>query len=95
MMRSLLNDLLDMSKIEAGRLSIEEVPYDLQALVEDTLQFWSAEARKKGVSLRLEAGPTLGWARSDPFRLRQIFNNLLSNAIKFTDDGGVVVRVTT
>ena len=95
MMRSLLNDLLDMSKIEAGRLTIEEVPYDLQALVEDTLQFWSAEARKKGVSLRLEAGPILGWARGDPFRLRQIFNNLLSNAIKFTDDGGVVVRVTT
>jgi len=95
MMQSLLNDLLDMSKIEAGRLTTEDVPYDLQALVEDTVRFWSAEAHKKGISLRLEAGAMLGWARGDRTRLRQIFNNLLSNAIKFTDDGGVVVRVTT
>ncbi|MBI5942518.1 MAG: response regulator [Caulobacterales bacterium] len=95
MMQSLLNDLLDMSKIEAGRLTTEDVPYDLQALVEDTVRFWSAEAHKKGISLRLEAGVMLGWARGDRIRLRQIFNNLLSNAIKFTDDGGVVVRVTT
>ena len=91
-MNSLLNDLLDMSKIEAGRLTIEEVPYDLQSLVEDTLKFWSAAARKKGISLQLETGPSLGWARGDPFRLRQILNNLLSNAIKFTDDGAVAVR---
>ncbi|MFT4936066.1 MAG: signal transduction histidine kinase/ActR/RegA family two-component response regulator [Pseudoalteromonas distincta] len=95
MMNSLLNDLLDMSKIEAGRLTIEEVPYDLQSLVEDTLKFWSAAARKKGISLQLETGPSLGWARGDPFRLRQILNNLLSNAIKFTDDGAVAVRVLT
>ena len=65
MMLSLLNDLLDMSKIEAGRLTIEEVPYDIQALVEATLQFWSAQARKKGVHSAWRPGPYLAGLGGD------------------------------
>jgi signal transduction histidine kinase len=92
MMKTLLNDLLDYSKIEAGRMSVEVVDYDLPALLRDTAQLWRGEARAKGISLELKGKKTLPqWVRGDPMRLRQILNNLLSNAIKFTAEGGVTV----
>ncbi|HEX2559736.1 sensor histidine kinase, partial [Phenylobacterium sp.] len=90
MMRALLNDLLDLSKMEAGRMSIESVSFDLPALVRDAVAFWSSEAAKKGLSLTVEGLENLpAHATGDPTRLSQILNNLLSNAIKFTDQGGV------
>ena len=94
MMRTLLNDLLDLSKIEAGRMSVETITYDLRSLVLDTLRFWSKETAKKGVRMRLEGAARLPrWVEGDPTRLRQILNNLLSNAIKFTEAGSITLRL--
>ena len=96
MMRTLLNDLLDLSKIEAGRMGVEVVDYDLRALVGDTVGFWRGAADAKGVGLSLQGAEDLPrWVRGDPMRVRQILNNLLSNAIKFTAEGDVRVKVRT
>ena len=94
MMKTLLNDLLDYSKIEAGRMGVEVVDYDLRSLVRDSVLLWRGEARSKGIKLELRGIKTLPcWVRGDPMRLRQILNNLLSNAIKFTAEGGVVLTI--
>jgi signal transduction histidine kinase/CheY-like chemotaxis protein len=94
MMRSLLNDLLDHSKIEAGRMSVEVLDFDPKALVNDTARFWRAGAKAKGLSLKMTGGRDLpAWLRGDPVRIRQILNNLLSNAIKFTAEGRVEIAV--
>jgi signal transduction histidine kinase/CheY-like chemotaxis protein len=96
MMRTLLNDLLDLSKIEAGRMSVEVIPYDLRGLVFDTIRFWSTESKKKGLRIRLEGAAALPrWVMGDPTRLRQILNNLFSNAIKFTENGSITLSMTT
>lgn len=94
MMRALLDDLLDLSKLEAGRMRVEIIPFDLQLLVEDIALFWSSEAQRKGLTLTLHGAESLPLrAEGDPMRMRQIFNNLLSNAVKFTDRGGVRIEV--
>ncbi len=94
MMRGLLNDLLDLSKIEAGRMSVEVVDHDLRALVTDAVDFWRKAAEAKGVRLRLNGDDAMPqWVRGDPMRVRQVLNNLLSNAIKFTAEGEVAVGV--
>ncbi len=94
MMRTLLNDLLDLSKIEAGRMGVEVVDYDLPGLVADAVGFWRRAAEAKGVRLELEGVEALPqWVRGDPMRVRQVLNNLLSNAIKFTAEGAVTVGV--
>ncbi|HTI67556.1 MAG TPA: ATP-binding protein [Caulobacteraceae bacterium] len=94
LMRALLDDLLDLSKLEAGRMRVELIPFDLQLLVEDVALFWSAEAHRKGLTLTLHGAETLPVrAEGDPMRLRQILNNLLSNAVKFTETGGVRLEV--
>jgi len=94
MMRTLLNDLLDLSKIEAGHMGVEVVDHDLRALVSDALDFWRKAAEAKGVRLELEGAELLPqWVRGDPMRVRQVLNNLLSNAIKFTAEGAVTVGV--
>ncbi|WP_340645975.1 ATP-binding protein [Phenylobacterium sp.] len=95
MMRTLLNDLLDLSKMEAGRMRVEVIAFDLSALVADTTGFWQAEAEKKGLVLERLGLETLpGSVAGDPTRLRQILNNLISNAIKFTPSGAVALTVT-
>lgn len=95
MMRTLLNDLLDLSKIEAGRMGVEMVDHDLQAQVTDAVAFWRGAAEAKGVTLILTGAERLPrWVRGDPMRLRQVLNNLLSNAVKFTTQGRIVVEVT-
>jgi signal transduction histidine kinase/CheY-like chemotaxis protein len=94
MMRTLLDDLLDFSKLEAGRMSVETIAFDLRLLIGDTLRFWRAEARSKGLRLRLEGAHQVpAWAEGDPTRLRQIVNNLFSNAVKFTDAGSVTLAL--
>ena len=94
MMRALLNDLLDLSKIEAGRMGVEIVDHDLRTLVGDTVGFWRQTAEAKGVRLVLNGAEDLPrWVRGDPMRVRQVLNNLLSNAIKFTAEGAVTVGV--
>ena len=88
----LVNDLLDLSKAEAGKLEVALESVDLDQLLLETVAFWRGAAARKGLGLSLE--PTAGgaaWVEADPVRLRQILNNLLSNAIKFTERGGVAV----
>jgi two-component system, sensor histidine kinase len=92
MMRTLLNDLLDFSRLEAGRMAVERAPYDLRQALADTLRLWRPEVQKKGLRLRIEGAAGLPrWVAGDALRLRQVLNNLLSNAIKFTDLGEVAV----
>ncbi|MDR6625361.1 signal transduction histidine kinase/ActR/RegA family two-component response regulator [Caulobacter segnis] len=96
MMRAQLNDLLDLSKIEARRMGVDVVDYDLRALISNTVRFWRNTARAKGLRLTLRgvsASPQ--WVRGDPMRVRQVLNNLISNAIKFTAEGEVTVTVAT
>ncbi len=88
-----LNDVLDISKIEAGHLDIERVPTDLAALAEAVRQLFGPVARDKGLDLEMEIDAGAGWCSADPVRLRQILVNLVSNAIKFTDTGKVRARV--
>jgi signal transduction histidine kinase/CheY-like chemotaxis protein/HPt (histidine-containing phosphotransfer) domain-containing protein len=91
---TVVNDILDISKLEAGKLEIDKTEFDLVATVEQAVGLMASKAREKqidlGVFVELEArGVYLG----DPLRIRQILLNLLSNAIKFTDKGGVSVQV--
>ena len=91
---TLLNDILDLSKVEAGKLDLESLPFDLAAEVEQVGEHWSQAAEAKGLLLTcvLEpAAPT--WLLGDPTRLRQIMMNLLSNALKFTEAGEVRLAV--
>jgi PAS domain S-box-containing protein len=90
----LINDILDISKIEAGKLEFEETAFDLVDLVEDTVQILALEAHQKGLELclHIKEGTTTS-VFGDPIRLRQIIINLLGNAVKFTDRGEVVLRV--
>jgi signal transduction histidine kinase/CheY-like chemotaxis protein len=94
LMRTLLNDLLDFSRLEAGRMSVEKAPFNLRQTLADTLRLWRPEATRKGLRLRVIGAARLPqWASGDGMRLRQVLNNLLSNAIKFTDRGGVTVSL--
>jgi signal transduction histidine kinase len=88
----LINDVLDISKIEAGKLEIVPEPMDLPALVRDTLSSVELHAREKQIELLVDAPERLRIV-TDPARLRQIILNLLSNAVKFTGKGSVRVSV--
>jgi PAS domain S-box-containing protein len=92
----LVNDILDMSKVEAGQLQLESIPFNVPDAV-DLLQWQFAPlAAKKNIVLQVRKGDDLPvWALGDPMRFRQIVSNLLSNAIKFTTNGVVVLEVGT
>jgi CheY-like chemotaxis protein len=94
--RSLLcvvNDVLDLSKIEAGEMSLEDEPFDLRELVRDLGQMLSPQAQAKGIDLIVQPSSELpGMVIGDVSRLRQIFINLLNNAIKFTEVGEVELK---
>jgi len=93
MMHTLLDDLLDLSKIEAGRMGVEALVIDLRQTLLETVRFWRPELRRKGLTLRLEGARQLPqWVTADPTRLRQILNNLFSNSAKFTERGGLILR---
>ena len=90
----LLNDILDLSKIEAGKLDLEEVPFALHPLLEELRSLVDVDAAAKGLHLRLIAAPeTPEYLVGDPLRLKQVLLNLLGNAIKFTASGEVVLTV--
>jgi len=94
MLLALLNDVLDLAKIEAGKLEVEESEFDLEHLVRGAVASHTALASKKGVSVGLQiADAARGCFLGDATRVRQILHNLLSNAVKFTDSGLVSVRV--
>ncbi len=90
----LINDVLDMSKIESGKISLEVEAFDLHALLESVEGMFNLRAAEKGLNLLVEHTPEVPqYVRADQSKLRQILMNLLSNAIKFTEHGGVSVRV--
>ncbi len=90
-----LNDILDLSRIESGKLVLEEADYDLWELAEDTIGLFAERAGRKGLDLSLEIDDNVPVkVRGDSVRLRQVLNNLVSNAIKFTEHGGVSVIVS-
>jgi signal transduction histidine kinase/ActR/RegA family two-component response regulator len=86
----LLNEILDHAKIEAGRLDIEAIPFEMEELVGRVFNTWKARAGEKALDYRLAWRGERPWTvRSDPTRLTQILHNLISNALKFTTEGGV------
>lgn len=90
----LINDILDYSKITAGKLELEKTEFNLPALFSDTISMFALNAEQKSLSLAYDPSPALPvWVRGDPVRLRQITSNLLNNAIKFTQKGHINVRV--
>jgi signal transduction histidine kinase len=88
-MRALVDDILDMAKIETGKMTIEAVAMDFRATIADAAQLWREQAAHKGLAFALELDAAPVWIMADPARLRQIAFNLLSNAVKFTATGGV------
>ena len=91
----LLNDILDISKIEAGKLELETIPFDLEALLDDFAASMALRAREKRIEFRCAADPSVPrMLLGDPGRLRQVLTNLAGNALKFTEYGEVRVRVS-
>jgi signal transduction histidine kinase len=91
---TILNDILDLSKIEAGKLNIELIPLDLREIVSELITLHTMTAEEKCIQLYAEIDDNLPQVLiGDPTRLRQILANLVSNALKFTDKGHVLVRI--
>jgi two-component system, sensor histidine kinase and response regulator len=89
----LVNDVLDLAKVEAGRMDIEAIRFDLRALLRETAALHRVSAREKGLELELRVDPRLPiWVVGDPARFRQVLVNLVSNAIKFTERGRTSVE---
>ncbi len=96
MLMTLLNDLLDVSKIEAGALKTEIIPVNLRQLVERMRAMWHARASDQGLKLQLRISDDVpAWVMADPMRLQQVLFNLLSNALKFTRMGEILIIVET
>ena len=91
----IINDILDISKIESGNLELESIPFDPRDLLSACRNMVTPKANEKGLKLDFSADPPVGRVPlGDPTRLRQIFVNLLSNAVKFTDSGTVSFQAT-
>ena len=90
----IINSILDLSKIEAGKLELESTDFDLHLLLEQTMESFAPRAHGKGLELLMDVDPAVPhWVRGDGNRLRQIVSNLLANAIRFTDQGDVALIV--
>jgi signal transduction histidine kinase/CheY-like chemotaxis protein len=92
---SIINDILDVSKIEAGKLELDIAPFNLRNVVEESLELLAERAHAKGLELAGDiAHSTHTYVQGDPVRLRQILVNLIGNAVKFTEQGEIIVRLT-
>ncbi len=90
---TVINDILDFSKIEAGKMTVVREPFDLRAVVEESVQILRPKADQKGIGIELDYPPVLrACLLGDATRVRQILINYLSNAVKFTEDGAVRVE---
>jgi PAS domain S-box-containing protein len=89
----IINDILDISKVESGKMEMENVPFNLRELLSSTRALIAPKAREKGIDLLFYAEPSTGKTPlGDPTRLRQVLINLLSNAVKFTDSGKISLK---
>src|SRR5690606_32134264 len=90
----IINDVLDFSRIEAGKLQVHPAAFDLQRAIDEVLSLLSVTASDKGLQLKTDVAlPTPCWVHGDAARIRQVLHNLIGNAIKFTETGEVCVRV--
>ncbi len=89
----LIEDLLDISRIDSGKLTVEMETIDVAAVLRTAIESTQATADAKRIGLRLDAGPGVAAARGDPARLQQVFGNILANAVKFTPEDGSVTTV--
>lgn len=90
----ILNDILDMAKVEAGQFVLETIPFDLEILMKQTAEVMAYDAMKKGIAMTCELQPDMPRRfTGDPVRLRQVIVNLIGNAVKFTDKGKIEVQV--
>jgi signal transduction histidine kinase len=87
---SLINDILDLSKIEAGRMELELADFDLPQAIENALVLVRERALRRGIALEQSIDPRLGEIQGDERKVKQVLLNLLSNAIKFTPEGGKI-----
>ncbi|MBR7620316.1 response regulator [Phenylobacterium sp. 20VBR1] len=91
---SIINDVLDISKIEAGRLELSPSVFNMAGFAQDLAALYGGLAQERGLDFSLEITPDAkGWRRGDEVRLRQVISNLLSNALKFTEVGSVTARI--
>lgn len=90
---NIINDILDHSKIEAGKLELSIVPFNMEVLIDECLSIFSLKASEKGISLLSSIRPgTPLLVKGDPTRIKQVLINLLSNAFKFTDEGEIIIK---
>ncbi|WP_084584460.1 ATP-binding protein [Sphingomonas azotifigens] len=93
-MRALVDDILDVAKMESGNLTVDPVPMDFRALADEVVRLWTDPARAKGLVFDADLEGAPDWILSDPSRLRQLLFNLLSNALKFTANGSIGLRAS-
>jgi signal transduction histidine kinase/CheY-like chemotaxis protein len=92
---ALINDILDVSKVEAGRLTLESCDFELATLADDVVRLYHPRARAKGVTLSLSVAPDVPpRVKGDPLRLKQVLSNVVANAVKFTNQGAIRISVT-
>jgi PAS domain S-box-containing protein len=89
---SIINDVLDLSKIEAGHLALEETDFALDAVLDHTRSLIAEQAKRKGLSISIDTDSVPRWLRGDPTRLRQALLNFAGNAVKFTAHGSIALR---
>jgi len=93
-MTLLLNDILDFEKIETGKMTLEEIFFDVKQIVQSTATLMAGHAQNKNIHLSVEVHPNVPiQIKGDPSRLRQVLLNLVGNAIKFTEEGGVTIHL--
>lgn len=92
---SLINDILDLSKVEAGKMSIEKINFSLNEMLQDLTSLMTFKAKEKGIEFHLKTDTLIPeFVASDPVRVRQIISNIAGNAVKFTEKGCVELRVS-
>ena len=94
-MRALVDDILDVAKMESGKLTVDRAPTELRAILTDVAQLWQGQATTKGLALRIDLADAPERIVSDGARIRQIVFNLMSNALKFTNAGEVALSAHT
>ena len=91
---AIVNDILDLSKIEAGRMELEDVPVDVASVAEDVAQLYGERAAERSLGLTFHvAADVPPWVKADPVRLNQVLSNLVNNALKFTETGSIAISI--